>query len=120
MSGSFSYVELHTHAPAQARDFYRQLFGWKMSDEEVPGFGTYTSIEPTEGPQGGLMKAANRAQPSSWVVYMNVPDLTEATKQVRTLGGGVLNERVEIKGHGTMAVVTDPTGAVFNLWQPAA
>jgi predicted enzyme related to lactoylglutathione lyase len=113
-------MELHTHEPSAARDFYRRLFGWKMDDTDVPGSGTYTSIHPGTGPEGGLMKAQNPDQPPAWMVYVNVDDLTSSSKKVRELGGKILNERIEVPGHGTFAVVADPTGAVFNLWQAAA
>jgi hypothetical protein len=120
MAGSFSYVELHTQAPARAKDFYRGLFGWKTSDKEIPGMGVYTSIEQTSGPAGGVMATQVPQQPSAWTVYMDVPDLAEATQQVKTLGGQVLQPHVEVPGQGAFAVVADPTGAVFNLWQKAA
>jgi predicted enzyme related to lactoylglutathione lyase len=119
MSGSFSYLELHTHAPAQAREFYRRLFDWKLSDMEIPGMATYTSIDTGAGPSGGMTKAQSPAQPSAWMVYMNVDDLAVAARQVRELGGKVLQERIEVPGQGALAVVADPTGAVFNLWQKA-
>jgi predicted enzyme related to lactoylglutathione lyase len=108
MNNAFSYIELHSQAPERAKEFYQSLFGWKMTDQEVPGFGTYTGIAPPEGPGGGLMKAQDTQQPSTWVVYVNVEDLAAATAKVWALGE-----------HGTMAVVADPSGAVFNLWQEA-
>lgn len=120
MSGTFSYVELHSSAPALAKDFYRGLFGWKTSDVSTPNEGTYTRIEQATGPSGGLTSTQAPAQPSAWTVYMDVSDLTAATRQVASLGGKVLQERVEVPGQGTFAVVADPTGAVFNLWQKAA
>lgn len=119
MNHAFSYVELHSQAPERAKEFYQSLFGWKMTDQKVPGFGTYTGIEPPGGPGGGLMKAPNPQQPSAWVVYVNVEDLGAATSKVWQLGGQVIQERVQVGEHGTMAVVTDPAGAVFHLWQEA-
>jgi predicted enzyme related to lactoylglutathione lyase len=120
MTGSFSYIELHSQEPTRAREFYRRLFGWKMDDSEVPGLGTYTSIQPGDGPKGGLMKSQNPGQAPGWVVYMDVTDLGAATREVRELGGKVLRERTEVPGAGSFAVVADPAGAVFNLWQRAA
>ncbi len=119
MNNAFSYIELHSQAPEQAKEFYQSMFGWKMTDQEVPGFGTYTGIAPPAGPGGGLMKAQDTQQPSTWVVYVNVEDLAAATAKVWSLGGKVLRERVPVGEHGTMAVVADPSGAVFNLWQEA-
>jgi len=36
------------------------------------------------------------------------------------LGGGILKERTEVANEGFFAVIADPTGAVFAIWQEAA
>jgi predicted enzyme related to lactoylglutathione lyase len=41
-----------------------------------------------------------------------------ATKKAKSLGAKVLKEVSEVPGMGSFSVVTDPTGAMFGLWEP--
>ena len=121
MTNSFSYLELHTTAPAAAKDFYRRLFDWKTQDTEIPGAHpfTYTELDPGGGPRGGLMPQTRPGVPSHWMVYVDVPDLAAATKKAKDLGATVTLERQEIP-EGAFSMLLDPTGAAVGLFQRAA
>jgi predicted enzyme related to lactoylglutathione lyase len=115
MSNPFTYAELHTQDPEAAKSFYRQLFDWKMDDHENPQ-GTYTDIEPGEGPRGGLLRAAKPG--SGWLPYVAVADVAAATERAKSLGASPVQELVEIP-EGRFSVLVDPTGAPFGLFQKA-
>ena len=53
-----------------------------------------------------------------WMVYIDVTDVQATLAKARELGGKVLQEPLHIPHAGTLAVVADPVGAVFKLWQP--
>jgi len=116
---TFGDHELVSRDPPVAKAFYAALFGWKMNDQEVPGFGTRTEFEPIAGQTGSIMPARNPEQPSAWSLYVTVGNLNATVERVRALGGRVLQPRIDVKGEGAFSVVADPTGAVFKLWERA-
>jgi predicted enzyme related to lactoylglutathione lyase len=54
----------------------------------------------------------------NWLSYVSVASADETAKKAKAAGGTVLREPFDITTVGRMAVVQDPTGAVFALWQP--
>ncbi len=114
----FSDLEHTSKEPAKAKAFYQGLFGWKMKEMEVPNYGPRIEIEPKEGPGGAFMLSREGDAPR-WMVYIDVTDLAATLAKARELGGRVLQEPLHIPHAGTLAVVADPVGAVFKLWQPA-
>jgi uncharacterized protein len=115
MSNPFTYCELHTADAPAAKSFYTRLFGWAMNDLATPS-GTYTEIKTGEGIEGGLM-GENGAAPY-WLTYVRVPDVARTVTAARDLGAKVLQERHEIPETGWFAVLADPTGARFAIFQP--
>ncbi len=55
--------------------------------------------------------------PPNWSVYIAVDSADDAAAQVKSLGGEVLRAPFDVLNAGRMAVLADPTGAVFNIWQ---
>jgi uncharacterized protein len=119
--GTFSWVDLATSDAESAKSFYEALFGW--THEDMPtGNGTYSMFRKN----GQYVAAAaelreqERSQgiPPHWNSYVTVEDVEAAAAKVGELGGNVLVEPFDVLEVGRMAVVSDPTGAVFQLWQP--
>ena len=117
MANPFTYLELHTKDPARARSFYVELFGWKMKDTPVPGFGTYTEIDIGGGPGAGLMQQQDPGAGSAWLAYIKVPRLDEMVTRAQKLGATVLAPRTEIKDVGWFAVLQDPSGARVAMFE---
>lgn len=105
------YVELHTGDVARATAFYSELFAWKGELEDTP-MGPYTMFQ---GVLAGL-KPVEAGMTTGWLPYVNVPDVAASTRRVRSLGGTVLRDSVQIP-EGTFSVVRDPTGALLGLFQ---
>jgi predicted enzyme related to lactoylglutathione lyase len=117
MANSFAHCELATKNLESAKSFYTKLFDWQLEDYPMPnGAGTYTMIK-TEGTGGGMLQQPNPNAPSTWVPYINVDDVGEATKRATSLGATLYQDIVEIPGMGAFSVLGDPTGAVFGLWE---
>ena len=55
---------------------------------------------------------------ATWNTYIWVTSAEEAVSRVRDAGGGVMMEPFDVMDAGRMAVVSDPEGAVFCVWQP--
>lgn len=113
MSNLFSYVELHTAETEKSRGFYGEMFGWKFEKAPIPEL-TYFGIQGEGGTRGGMMKDD---RPPHWLPYINVAELGAAVAKAQRLGASLLLPATPVSGQGTMAVLRDPGGAVFALWQ---
>jgi predicted enzyme related to lactoylglutathione lyase len=56
--------------------------------------------------------------PPHWNLYISVESADATAKRAGELGGQVLAGPFDVSTHGRMAVIRDPTGAVFCLWEP--
>lgn len=118
MANSFCHIELQTDDPSKARDFYGNLFRWQL--EELPmGNHVYTMVKPGEGPGGGIMQKPAREAPSAWLVYVQVDSVEQTVALARKLGGTVHVDRTAIPNTGVFAILADPTGAPFGIWEAA-
>jgi predicted enzyme related to lactoylglutathione lyase len=66
----------------------------------------------------GLMRHMQEGQPTVWASYVSVADADETAQKVKGAGGSVIVEPMDVMDIGRMAFFSDPTGAVFGVWQP--
>ena len=96
--------------------------GWQTHDDDIPGGGTYTMIIHQEGNVGALyeMPEEMRSQnvPPNWLLYVTVENAAATAKKAAELGGTVIKDAFDVFDIGSMAVLQDPTGATFAIWQP--
>lgn len=118
--GTFCWMDLSTTDPEGAKKFYSQLFQWGMSDVPVEGM-TYTLIQKNGKDLGGLAPQMKEQKdmgvPPHWMTYVAVNSASEAADRAASLGGKVLMGAFDVMEHGRMAVIQDPTGAVFAVWE---
>jgi predicted enzyme related to lactoylglutathione lyase len=55
--------------------------------------------------------------PPNWMIYVTVSNVDDSTSKVTELGGRILAGPFDAADFGRMAVVSDPAGAIFSLWQ---
>jgi predicted enzyme related to lactoylglutathione lyase len=55
--------------------------------------------------------------PPNWLNYVSVTSVDETAEKATAAGATLLKEPFDVFTVGRMAVVKDPTGAVFALWQ---
>ena len=108
-----SYIELHTPNIDRARGFYGELFSWQF--KTVPITPRYDMIEGAQ--KGGIME--EQAGSGYWLQYIDVADVAASAAKAEKLGGKVLKGKTEVPGMGWFAIVADPFGASFALWQKA-
>jgi uncharacterized protein len=109
--GAMTWNDLVTPDPESAERFYGALFGWTF--QEIPDAGGYRVIKNGDRQNGGLMPS--QGGPDSWVPYFGHEDVDSLTQQVPGLGGKVLNGPIRMFA-GSIAVFSDPQGAVFSSW----
>jgi predicted enzyme related to lactoylglutathione lyase len=114
--GSFCWIELMTTDVPAARTFYTTLFGWSVR-ESVMGNdqGTYFVFQK-DGHDVGAMYEEHRTR-SAWVSYVAVSDVDASAAHARSLGGQVHAGPFDVSDSGRMAVLSDPQGAMFAMWQ---
>ena len=118
--GMFCWVELITSDVEGAKSFYSGLMGWKAEDDSIPGGGVYTMLRVGEKNVGGLyaINEEMKGVPPSWLLYVTVESAAEAASKAKSLGGTVVKDAFDVMDVGSMAVLQDPTGASFAVWQP--
>jgi len=122
--GSFSWVELATSDPAAARSFYTALFGWTTADTPMgPGpDDVYTRLQLSGKDVGALYKMmkeqAEQGVPPNWLCYVTVASADDAAGTAKELGATALAGPFDVEDYGRMAMLQDPEGAVFAVWQP--
>lgn len=115
--GRICWNELLTADAEAAQSFYAAMFGWDDEPKDMGPIGTY-HIQTLQGKQAaGIMKNPQNGAPSCWLVYFLVPDLAEATAKAKGLGASAMMENTPIPDVGAFSLLSDPTGAVFALFQ---
>ena len=67
-----------------------------------------------------LVDPAGAPATATWNTYIWVDDVDASVATAREAGGTVVSEPFDVMDAGRMAVVADPEGAAFCLWQAAA
>lgn len=123
-TGAPSWFELSARDHAAAVAFYRSVFDWEVdvvSDTDEFRYATVQNPEG-EGELAGIGDASTSLPEGAgalWTVYWAVDDVAASVARVEALGGSVLMGANDTP-YGTIASVTDPTGARFNLRRPPA
>lgn len=120
--GAFSWAELSTTDQKGAVDFYRRILGWDVSEQPM-GPGEVYSIFQLRGKDVAAaytMRPEERQMgaPPHWNMYVAVTNVDESVSRAKALGAVVLAPAFDVMDAGRMAVLQDPTGAAFCLWQP--
>lgn len=116
-----SYFEIQADDLQRAVEFYRSVFGWRLTRAEgLPV--EYWRIE-TDGPRGGLLprpaKAPAAAQgTNAFVCSIEVPDFDAIAKQIASHGGGIALPKFAVPGVCWQGYFLDPEGNTFGIFQP--
>jgi hypothetical protein len=122
--GTFSWTDLTTNDQDGAKAFYSSLFGWEATDTPVGDEMVYSMMSI-----GGKNVAAISPQPQQqreagvppmWNTYITVDDADASAAKASELGATVHAPPFDVMDAGRMAVIQDPQGAFFEVWQPKA
>jgi uncharacterized protein len=116
--GAMTWNELASPDFDGSSSFYGELFGWQteaLPDTDPP----YRTIKNAAGwNNGGIAPVMPPGTPPHWMVYCGTEDIDASTAKVSELGGTTLFGPMDI-GMGKIAVLQDPQGAVFALFDGA-
>lgn len=120
--GTFSWADLTTTDQDAARTFYGGLFGWAADDMPV-GEGIVYAMMKSGDAQVAAISPQPQAQreagvPPTWNSYVTVESADATAARAAELGGTVHAQPFDVFDAGRMAVIQDPQGAWFMVWEP--
>jgi predicted enzyme related to lactoylglutathione lyase len=113
------WVDTSQPDPEAAVAFYSGLFRWDFENAMPPGApGKYFIARLRGGDVAAVGSQPEGAPPTAvWNTYVWVESADEAAAKVLEAGGRVLTDPFDVMDAGRMAVLTDPEGAAFCVWQ---
>lgn len=115
--GTPTWIDLGIPDLDRAMDFYGTLFGWEF-DVGPRETGHYTTCLLRGKPVAAMMPNPDpEATAFWWSVYFATADCDATSARAERAGGTVLSGPMDVLDQGRMAIVQDPTGANFGLWQ---
>lgn len=118
--GEPCWWELMTGDTGKARAFYHGL-GWTSEDIDMGDGMTYTIFANGDRQLCGMMALGPEFEgvPPHWAVYFAVADADATLATHVEMGGQVHVPVTEIPGRGRFAVLADPQGASFAIYEGA-
>ncbi|NBD18730.1 MAG: VOC family protein [Cyanobacteria bacterium] len=118
-NGEFNWMELQTHDPETAIEFYRATVGWEFLEEAMPTGGTYwLALVSGKAVCGFWTLGEGDSSGDRWITYIHVDDLEEAISRAKGFGAEVVREPWLVPGIGRVAMVRDPGGAEMGWVTP--
>lgn len=120
--GTVCWREHTSQKMNEAKEFYEKLLGWKteqskLSPVEYPeihcggqAIGGFMKIDEQWGPEWDKM-------PAHWMTYISTDNCDETVAKVEANGGKICFPAFDAPGVGRIAVLNDPSGAVFSVIQ---
>ena len=114
--GAWVWAELWTDDLAAAGKFYGEVIGYDRSETDRLG-QTYPLFEIDGEPRAGLVEIEDNAVDPIWAPYLAVEDVAATVKKAKSLGGRILLEPRPENHSGRVALIADPTGGAFFIYQ---
>jgi predicted enzyme related to lactoylglutathione lyase len=115
--GTPCWIDLASSDVAKTNAFYTELFGW-TAQGSGEDFGNYVVYSLGGSPVAGAMpKQPGMDWPDAWSTYIATDDCAATVDRVKNAGGQIIMDTTEVPETGTVAVFSDPSGAVVGAWQ---
>lgn len=120
--GTPSWAELSTTDEVAALNFYSALFGWANDPQPITDTWSY-NMQKLNGLEAAAIyqqseEEQSRGVPPHWNTYITTTDVDAVAQQASQIGGTVLFGPMDVFEAGRMAMLQDPQGATFAVWQP--
>ena len=118
-AGTMCWNELMTKDVDKAGGFYSKLFGWGSKTMDVGGGEKYTMFQKGSEDAAGMMAIGKDwgPVPPNWLVYFAVDSCDASVKKATAAGAKVTVQPTDIPNTGRFAVLVDPQGATFGIFQ---
>src|SRR5688572_19852738 len=94
------WIDLGSKDAAGSRQFYEQLFGWKVEVNPDPQYGGYGLAKQNGMDVAGIGPTQSPDQPSTWSLYVGTDDLADLSRRVEAAGGKVIAPAFDVGDQG--------------------
>jgi predicted enzyme related to lactoylglutathione lyase len=116
-TGYFVWSELYTPDVRGASQFYRDVFGWTIQGRPQDPESGYLIARNNGWLSAGILHLGpEHGGAPHWLTYFSVTSCTDTAARAKALGGEVLGGPLDV-AIGRIAIVRDPVGAVFALFE---
>lgn len=119
--GTPSWVDLMCPDLDAAQAFYSSVFGWEIEDQFAPDGTRVYAMARLDGlavAGMGSPPPGSPEMPAVWNSYVTVADVAASVAAAEAAGATVLMPPMQVFDSGHMAILADPSGAAFSMWQP--
>ncbi len=120
MAGQLTHFEIYGDEPRKLAAFYSALFGWRM--EELEGLDYWRiHLDPADPSKvaGGLTYRP-QVDPKGWLQFVEVDSIDDSIALAEQSGARVVRPKTAVPRTAWVAVLADPSGNMFAVWQPDA
>ena len=119
------HFEIQADDMERARNFYKDVFGWKtdlMMKKGVDGgmmdyWSVVTGKDSEPGINGGMYERSDDKRINTFECTIDVSDIDEAIKMIKANGGTISTEKMKIEKVGWFANAVDTEGNMFGVMQ---
>lgn len=118
--GKILWQDLTVEDAEAVKNFYQEVVGWDSSHVDQGGYNDF-NIHPQAGSEeviAGICHKRGELQnfPSQWLMYITIENLNASIDKSTALGGKIV-EGPKKMGKSSYAIVQDPAGAYFVLFE---
>jgi predicted enzyme related to lactoylglutathione lyase len=117
MGAPVAFFEVISRDADRIRDFYTELFDWKLADSGQPGYWVVDTGAGSDAVGGAIGGTRPGEQAGRTTIYMRVDDLQAYLNKAESLGGKTVVPPSPLPGDwGSFAILADPDGQLVGLW----
>jgi uncharacterized protein len=115
--GTPCWVDLSVDSVEKATAFYGALFGWQVDIAPDPEFGGHGNFTKDGRDVAGVGPNQQPGQPPVWTTYLSSDDVAQTATKIKSAGGQILADVMEVGPFGKMIIAQDQAGAAFGVWE---
>jgi hypothetical protein len=112
-----NWVDVSAPDVPAARAFYTAVFGWTFREPDAESGADAYFLAQVDGRDVAAVGPLMSPAPAAWTLYLATDDALATVSAAEAAGATVLAPVGEVGPLGRIAVLADPTGAVFGLWE---
>jgi predicted enzyme related to lactoylglutathione lyase len=123
MPNRIVHFEIEAADRERAKNFYSQAFGWQLQQmgAEMSDYVVVVTGDPQEpgGINGGIFSSPPGAakELNAFSCVVGVENIDQAMGKVKSAGGELLGDKMDIPGIGTFVRCKDTEGNIFTMLQ---
>lgn len=114
--GHVAWHDLSAGDGAAAWEFYSKMFHWSKEEAMPAGPDNVYQMFATGAEMvGGMMTKAPETPSANWTYVFTTDAIDAAVERVKTAGGSIVLDPMEVPGGDWLVIAADPFGATFGL-----